>query len=221
MQFNNNAHLALTRKLNEAEQQIVRNKYEDLFTVEENGLALEIVEKPGDLADTLNDLVDTLAGFGVAPVIGAANRYYGDADGYDVFTGEEFESMDDSEYGAWECKHFMAPEELVRLIEERKAQLLDAGYEVAITVVNTTQRIIKELAKGQKAGNGNICPRCGRMSMRTPDLFSNALSRRGDIYICPDCGQREALEDAGLEKTLPLEEWDMVRAFRAMDNKEV
>lgn len=68
----------------------------------ETGLSyLSIEEWYGDLCDELNEIVEALKPYGVAPLVGEYNRYYGDYDGYDVFTGEKFESMDDVEYGGW------------------------------------------------------------------------------------------------------------------------
>lgn len=62
---------------------------------------LSIEERYGDLCDELNEIVEVLKPYGVAPLVGEYNRYYGDYDGYDVFTGECFESMDDVDYGRW------------------------------------------------------------------------------------------------------------------------
>lgn len=50
------------------------------------------------------------------------------------------------------------------------------------------------------------CPRCGHVSMRA-ELGHNALSRRTDLYVCPNCGTEESLEDYGVNKKKPLEEW--------------
>jgi len=42
-----------------------------------------------------------------------------------------------------------------------------------------------------------ICPRCGTGGMEKP---RTALSRRDNkTHICPECGQEEAMIDAGLE----------------------
>lgn len=49
------------------------------------------------------------------------------------------------------------------------------------------------------------CPRCGDIMFGR--LHRNALSRRADIMICPDCGMKEALEDAGKREKLPLMQW--------------
>ena len=62
---------------------------------------LVIEEECGYIDDDLNTIVEILKPYGVAPLVGEYNRYYGDYDGYDVFTGERFESMDDVEYGGW------------------------------------------------------------------------------------------------------------------------
>ncbi len=43
----------------------------------------------------------------------------------------------------------------------------------------------------------NICPRCKVNNLKVPDV-RNALSRRDNLtMVCADCGQLEALEDAG------------------------
>lgn len=62
---------------------------------------LEIEDVCGDLFDELNEIVEILKPYGVAPLVGEYNRYFGDYDGYDVFTGEKFKNMDDVEYGGW------------------------------------------------------------------------------------------------------------------------
>ena len=35
----------------------------------------------------------------------------------------------------------------------------------------------------------------------------HALSRCADIYVCDECGQLEALSDAGLAEKKPLMQW--------------
>ncbi|MEY8312911.1 hypothetical protein AALA61_13170 [Oscillospiraceae bacterium 42-9] len=40
------------------------------------------------------------------------------------------------------------------------------------------------------------CPRCGKQTMKAI-LAENALGRHEEIYVCPDCGTEEALEDYG------------------------
>lgn len=63
------------------------------------------------------------------------------------------------------------------------------------------------------------CPRCGKQRMRTV-LAENALSRHETIYVCPDCGTEEALEDyAGRRK--PLAEWYAVKLFRSENNPNI
>lgn len=59
--------------------------------------------------------------------------------------------------------------------------------------------------KKQQRGSFNICPRCGKSSMRDK-LTHNALSRRADIYVCENCGMVEALRDAA-HKTDDITEW--------------
>ena len=53
------------------------------------------------------------------------------------------------------------------------------------------------------------CPRCGEL-MFGPTA-RNALSRRINTYICNLDGMKEALEDVGIMKKLPLTEWCAVR----------
>ena len=53
------------------------------------------------------------------------------------------------------------------------------------------------------------CPRCGEV-MPGPKS-RHALSRWADITICDQCGTIEALEKAGLAKTLPMMEWAAVK----------
>ncbi|MBQ4447461.1 MAG: hypothetical protein II897_04120 [Clostridia bacterium] len=66
----------------------------------------------------------------------------------------------------------------------------------------------KNLEKWKQLGDKAAllpCPRCGRNNMK-PELHTNALSRRYDVYICESCGTEEALEDYTGKKK-PLEEW--------------
>ena len=79
----------------------------------------ECADLCGDLYDDLNTIVDILKPYGVAPLVGEYNRYYGDYDGYDVFTGERFESMDDVEYGGWLVRDTTGKyDELIRAARE-------------------------------------------------------------------------------------------------------
>ncbi len=73
------------------------------FEIDLSGKAstLVIEEAWGDISDDLNEIVEILRPYGIKPLVGECNRYYGDYDGYDVFDGVAFISMDDEEYGAW------------------------------------------------------------------------------------------------------------------------
>ena len=76
-----------------------------------------------------------------------------------------------------------------------------------------TQTIIENWSKAQKSGAWLPCPRCGLLAMKE-DLYSNAFSRRADIYICDECGTREAIEDMnynGMSEKLPFEAWFLNR----------
>ena len=72
------------------------------FDIDKNGASVLYIEEVcGDISDELNAIVDTLRPYGIKPCVGECNRYYGDYDGYDVFDGAAFISMDDEDYGAW------------------------------------------------------------------------------------------------------------------------
>ena len=76
-----------------------------------------------------------------------------------------------------------------------------------------TEKIIENWSKAQKSGAWLPCPRCGLLTMKE-DLYSNAFSRRADIYICDECGTREAIEDMnynGMAGKLPFEAWFLSR----------
>ena len=53
------------------------------------------------------------------------------------------------------------------------------------------------------------CPRCGLAKMKKP-IYTNALSRHADIYVCDLCGIEEALMDMN-HTQLPLEEWYLIK----------
>jgi predicted RNA-binding Zn-ribbon protein involved in translation (DUF1610 family) len=59
--------------------------------------------------------------------------------------------------------------------------------------------------KSDDYDNSLPCPRCGESSM-SGNVLRNALSRQFDIYICDDCGNREAVE-ASEGKPMPIESW--------------
>jgi predicted RNA-binding Zn-ribbon protein involved in translation (DUF1610 family) len=45
----------------------------------------------------------------------------------------------------------------------------------------------------QLSGELTTCPRCGLDTMN-PVLYHNAMSRFADGYVCPTCGNAEAME---------------------------
>lgn len=72
------------------------------FDIDKNGASVLYIEEVcGDICDALNRIVCALVPYGIKPCVGACNRYCGDCDGYDVFNGAAFISMDDEDYGAW------------------------------------------------------------------------------------------------------------------------
>lgn len=75
------------------------------------------------------------------------------------------------------------------------------------------EKIIENWSKAQKSGAWLPCPRCGLLNMKE-DLYSNAFSRRADVYVCDSCGTQEAIEDmpyGGNDDKLPLEAWFVMR----------
>lgn len=55
------------------------------------------------------------------------------------------------------------------------------------------KKLILAWSTAQKQEEVLPCPCCG--GPLYTDLSKNALSRRADIYVCPDCGVKEGLED--------------------------
>ena len=49
------------------------------------------------------------------------------------------------------------------------------------------------------------CPRCHKKTLEDEQAL-NSLSRRGDVYICNDCGDEEALIDLGEMSPTEIEE---------------
>lgn len=85
-------------------------------------------------------------------------------------------------------------------------------------------KIIDNWQKVQQDGVMLPCPRCGSLKMREY-LISNPLSRRCDLYICPSCGNDEALEDIPYSRSaevefdkLPFEAWFVCRSIYSQSN---
>lgn len=80
-------------------------------------------------------------------------------------------------------------------------------------------KILENWAKAQKAGAWLPCPRCGQLTMKE-DLYSNAFSRRTDIYVCDKCGMAEAVEDVPSKSNpfpkLPLSNWFLATSVLGM-----
>ena len=64
---------------------------------------------------------------------------------------------------------------------------------------------LADLKARQKAGEHMRCPRCGADTMKEP-VYTNALSRIADIYICDACGSAEAML-AFMKQQYPLTSW--------------
>ena len=71
------------------------------------------------------------------------------------------------------------------------------------------RKAIGDLKARQDAGEHIPCPRCGRDTMKE-SIYTNALSRHADIYICDVCGTEEALLKF-MHNPLPLREWACFR----------
>lgn len=67
---------------------------------------------------------------------------------------------------------------------------------------------IEEMLKDQKCGD-KICPRCGRDTM-SENIYTNALSRHADVYVCDDCGIDEGMR-VFVDEVLPFEEWAIIK----------
>ena len=70
-----------------------------------------------------------------------------------------------------------------------------------------TDRIRKalgDLKARQDADEHMTCPRCGQDTMKE-NIYTNALSRHADIYICDACGTEEALLKF-MHNSLPMRE---------------
>lgn len=67
---------------------------------------------------------------------------------------------------------------------------------------------IEEMLKEQKSSN-KICPRCGRETM-SEDIYTNALSRHANVYVCDDCGVDEGMR-VFTNNILPFEEWAIIK----------
>ena len=71
------------------------------------------------------------------------------------------------------------------------------------------EKILLDLKARQQAGEHMPCPRCGKDTMK-PDLYTNALSRHADLYVCDQCGTAEAMLDF-MNNPLPLSCWAAMR----------
>lgn len=67
---------------------------------------------------------------------------------------------------------------------------------------------IEGMLTNQKCGD-KMCPRCGRDTM-SEDIYTNALSRHADVYICDECGTDEGFRDFA-NCVLPFEEWAIIK----------
>jgi len=67
------------------------------------------------------------------------------------------------------------------------------------------RRALGDLKAKQDAGEHMPCPRCGRDAMKE-NIYTNALSRHADIYICNSCGKEEALLKF-MHNPLPMGNW--------------
>ena len=67
------------------------------------------------------------------------------------------------------------------------------------------KQALLDLKAHQQSGSYRLCPRCGKDPMKQP-LYTNAVSRHTDMYICDACGTEEAILDY-THTPLPIEAW--------------
>ena len=72
-------------------------------------------------------------------------------------------------------------------------------------MITSIESVLLDLKARQKAGEPMRCPRCGADTMKEP-VYTNALSRIADIYICDACGSAEAML-AFMNQQYPLTSW--------------
>lgn len=82
----------------------------------------------------------------------------------------------------------------------------DARFHARTSIIDEHLQMLSEQ---QVAEYSPVCPRCGKSRMK-PKLYTNALSRRADIYICDFCGSDEALRDA-LGYTDSVADWFAIK----------
>jgi len=89
------------------------------------------------------------------------------------------------------------------------------SYIISIEEIATT---IKKIAEEQKDGNFEICPRCGKKTMREK-LHYNCMSRRADVYVCEPCGMEEALLDFKGYDDL-VTDWCLIRQYACCNEEK-
>ena len=71
------------------------------------------------------------------------------------------------------------------------------------------RKALSDLKARQDCDEHMLCPRCGRDTMKE-NIYTNALSRHADIYICDTCGTEEAMLKL-MHNPLPMREWACFR----------
>lgn len=71
-----------------------------------------------------------------------------------------------------------------------------------------TKEQIEKMLTEQECGD-KTCPRCGRATM-SENIYTNALSRHADVYVCDDCGVNEGMR-VFTDTVLPFEEWAIIK----------
>lgn len=72
--------------------------------------------------------------------------------------------------------------------------------------MDEVKRTLKNIYELQLQGKQMQCPCCG-VDMRA-NIDENSLSRYHEVYICSDCGMKEAFSGA-----TPLDEWESIKAL--------
>ncbi len=102
------------------------------------------------------------------------------------------------------------PEELQAASAAMKAAGEMSYEEFTDEVEATTEAKEKIEAFARKQKDGMLfCPRCGKLSVKE-QLYTNALSRHAEVYICDACGMDEAIRD-WIRTPLSLKDWAIAR----------
>ena len=117
--------------------------------------------------------------------------------------------------------HSLSMSDVVEVIKDTGSQFyyvdrigfktIDFDTSKCIKTKHITKADIEKALERQRDGAVK-CPRCGRDTLK-PKLHTNALSRRADVYVCDECGMKEAIEDIPGNYKIPFEYWAVGRTL--------